>query len=161
MTAWEYKVVAAPAKGQKARGVKGPEARFAYALESVMNQMASEGWEFQRTETLPSEERSGLTSSTTTYRNVMVFRRPRKDDISAFRPKLLERPAYEELPAPELASADAEPDDTTPAPSDEPVFHPEAGEEEPSGFPTALKTRARTVEPDKDQDTDESEHAAQ
>jgi hypothetical protein len=100
MTAYEYKVVPAPVKGQKARGVRGAEARFAYALQQVMNTLGADGWEYQRTDTLPSEERSGLASSTTTYRNVMVFRRARKDDLSAFKPQLLEHPRTQKLPAP-------------------------------------------------------------
>ncbi|MEP2532784.1 DUF4177 domain-containing protein [Shimia sp.] len=101
MTRYEYKVVPAPAKGRKGKKVKGPEGRFAFAVETVMNDMAAEGWEFQRTETLPSEERSGLTSSTTTFRSVMVFRRAHKDDASAFAPRLLDTPAVvAELPAP-------------------------------------------------------------
>ncbi|MFY0310304.1 DUF4177 domain-containing protein [Leisingera sp. D0M16] len=75
MQAFEYKVVPAPAKGTKAKGVKTPEARFANSIEILLNEMAAEGWEFQRAELLPSEERSGLTGSTTNWRNVMVFRR--------------------------------------------------------------------------------------
>ncbi|KIC07927.1 hypothetical protein RA19_22700 [Leisingera sp. ANG-M1] len=75
MQAFEYKVVPAPAKGTKAKGVKSPEARFANSIEILLNEMAAEGWEFQRAELLPSEERSGLTGSTTNWRNVMVFRR--------------------------------------------------------------------------------------
>ncbi|MCR8546418.1 DUF4177 domain-containing protein [Salipiger sp. P9] len=77
MATYEYKVVPAPAKGEKTRGVKGPEGRFAFAIERLMNEMAAEGWEYQRAETLPSEERSGLTSSQTVWRNLLVFRRPR------------------------------------------------------------------------------------
>ena len=76
MQAYEYKVVPAPAKGTKAKGIKTPEARFANSIEILLNEMAAEGWEFLRTELLPSEERSGLTGSTTNWRNVMVFRRP-------------------------------------------------------------------------------------
>lgn len=102
MTAYEYKVVPAPSRGRKARGVKGPEGRFANALEAVMNEMAGDGWEFQRTETLPSEERSGLTSTTTTYRNIMVFRRLRGNDMSVFQPRVLDTSpaAVAKLPAP-------------------------------------------------------------
>ena len=81
---YEYKVVPAPTKGQKARGIKGADGRFANALEAKMNTLAADRWEFLRTETLPSEERSGLTSTATKYRSVMVFRRPRADDASAF-----------------------------------------------------------------------------
>ena len=76
MTGYEYKVIPAPAKGLKAPGVKGPEARFANALEHRINQLAAEGWEYQRADILPSEERQGLTSSHTVYRSVLVFRRP-------------------------------------------------------------------------------------
>ena len=73
---FEYKVVPAPAKGTKAKGVKTPQGRFAVTIEQLLNDMGAEGWEFQRAELLPSEERSGLTGSTTNWRNVMVFRRP-------------------------------------------------------------------------------------
>ncbi|WP_417723894.1 DUF4177 domain-containing protein [Salipiger sp.] len=76
MQTYEYKVVPAPAKGEKAKGIKSAEGRFAFAIERVMNDMAAEGWEYQRAETLPSEERSGLTSSQSVWRNLLVFRRP-------------------------------------------------------------------------------------
>ncbi len=63
MQNYEYKVVPAPNRGKKARGVKTPEARFANGIESVLNDMAAEGWDFQRAEMLPAEERSGLTGT--------------------------------------------------------------------------------------------------
>ncbi|MEO9822644.1 MAG: DUF4177 domain-containing protein [Paracoccaceae bacterium] len=75
MTSYEYKVVPAPTKGQKAKGVKTGEDRFALGLQILMNAFASDGWEFQRAETLPSTERAGLTGSTTEWRNILVFRR--------------------------------------------------------------------------------------
>lgn len=75
MTRYEYKVCPAPTKGRKAKGLKTPEARFAAAVESEINALAAEGWEYQRTDILPSDERQGLTSSQTVYRTVMVFRR--------------------------------------------------------------------------------------
>jgi len=76
MTTYEYRVIPAPTKGRKAQGVKGAEARFAHTLQEVMNEQAVEGWEYQRSDILPSEERQGLTSSHTVYRSVLVFRRP-------------------------------------------------------------------------------------
>lgn len=76
MQAYEYKVLPAPAKGAKAKGIKTPEARFANSIELLLNEMASEGWEFLRADMLPSEERAGLTGSTTNWRNLLVFRRP-------------------------------------------------------------------------------------
>jgi len=75
MAIYEYKVVPAPSKGRKAKGVKRPEARFAYALQNLMNELAAENWEYLRADILPSEERQGLTSSQTVYRSVLVFRR--------------------------------------------------------------------------------------
>ncbi|APX11820.1 DUF4177 domain-containing protein [Tateyamaria omphalii] len=105
MPGWEYKVVPAPTKGQKGQGIKGAEARFAHALETLMNDMAREGWEFQRAETLPSIERSGLTGSTTEWRNMLVFRRAVSAPLDDFEPELL--PAPGETPQVEAGAGDA------------------------------------------------------
>lgn len=75
MMAYEYKVVAAPKKPQRARGVKGTEARFAHTLEELMNTLGAEGWEYQRADTLPCETGNGLTGRTSSFQNVLVFRR--------------------------------------------------------------------------------------
>lgn len=75
MQQFEYKVIPAPDRGEKARGAKTPGDRYAQALTSVLNRMAHEGWDYVRAEMLPSEERSGLTRKTTVYHNVLVFRR--------------------------------------------------------------------------------------
>lgn len=75
MKRFEYKVVPAPKKGEKARGVKRTEDRFAHALTLIMNELGAKGWEYVRSDTLPCEERSGLTSKVTTFQNMLVFRR--------------------------------------------------------------------------------------
>ncbi len=93
MNRYEYKVVPAPTKGIKGKGIRGSEAKFSFALQELMNGMAGYGWEYQRSETLPSIERSGLTGTTTEWRNVLVFRRPRESDASEFQPELLPAPA--------------------------------------------------------------------
>ncbi|KEP69579.1 hypothetical protein DL1_02965 [Thioclava dalianensis] len=80
MQNFEYKVIPAPARGEKERGLKTGIDRFANTLSSVMNEMAAQGWEYQRAETLPAEERSGLTGKTTVYHNLLVFRRLRGGD---------------------------------------------------------------------------------
>lgn len=108
MQSFEYKVVPAPEKAPKVRGLKGPDL-FAHALEEVMNEMAAEGWAYLRAETLPQEERSGLTSKTTTYRNVLVFQRP--------------------LPSAEAVSDPAPAAEAAPPPTSEP--RPQAAEEPP------------------------------
>ena len=76
MERFEYKVVPAPRDGIRAKGVKGPAAKFAAALEASMNALAAEGWEYVRAETLPADERQGLTRwKTETTQNVLIFRR--------------------------------------------------------------------------------------
>lgn len=109
MSSYEYKVVPAPVKGKRARGVQGAEGRFAHSLETLMNEMAAEGWEYQRAETLPSEEKSGLTSTQTVFRNVLIFRRLRSADLSAFDPRVIEKDR------PLLLAAEGSTGDTPPA----------------------------------------------
>jgi hypothetical protein len=72
---YEYKVVPAPRRAQRDAVAKTTEARFAASLTNLMNDMGREGWEYQRADTLPVEERVGLTGSKTTYQNMLVFRR--------------------------------------------------------------------------------------
>ncbi len=116
---YEYRVIPAPVKGTKAKGVKTTQDRFALSLQETMNAMAADGWEFQRAETLPSEERSGLTGTKTVYQNVLVFRRPREAELAAFRPRLLEAPIESpKEPTPvfrPVLSARAAPSDKAPA----------------------------------------------
>ena len=81
MTVFEYKVVPAPTRGLKAKGVKGTPARFANALETVMNELGADGWEYQRTDTLPVEERQGLTGKTSSFQNMLVFRRTIEETV--------------------------------------------------------------------------------
>ena len=72
---YEYRVIPAPRRAPRARGLSC-EDRFAQSLASVMNDMGSEGWEYVRADTLPLDERAGLTGGTkTSYLNMLVFRR--------------------------------------------------------------------------------------
>ena len=71
-----------------------------------MNEMGANGWEYQRAETLPSVERTGLTGSTTEWRNLLVFRRPVVQPMDDFEPELLPPPTAQ---APVLEKT-AEPD---------------------------------------------------
>jgi hypothetical protein len=48
MTGFEYKVIPAPLRGLKGKGIKGTPARFANALQLVMNDLGAQGWEYQR-----------------------------------------------------------------------------------------------------------------
>lgn len=114
---FEYKVVPAPVKGIKAKGVKTPEARFALAVEQAINALPAEGWDYQRSDVLPSEERVGLTGSETHWRTLLVFRRaldveaPAESSVSTpattpvrAEPLLTATPAVAALTAPEADS---------------------------------------------------------
>jgi hypothetical protein len=75
MQHYEYRVLPAPNRGAKVKGLRTPEDRFAHALMTLMNEMGREGWEYLRADTLPCEERVGLTGRTTRFRTLLVFRR--------------------------------------------------------------------------------------
>jgi hypothetical protein len=79
MQRYEYRVVPAPRKGEKARGLKTLEERFAFALTGLMNRMGAEGWDYLRADTLPVDERVGLTGSKTSFQSLLVFRRPAEE----------------------------------------------------------------------------------
>ena len=81
MPLYEYRVIPAPTQGLRDKAVKGEEARFAAAMAALLNAEAADGWEYQRTDTLPAESRDGLMRTrVTVFRNLLVFRRPRADD---------------------------------------------------------------------------------
>ena len=73
---YEYTVIPAPSRSEKAKDAKTPTDRFALAVTAELNRMARDGWEYLRADVLPSEERSGLTGRATIYHNLLVFRRP-------------------------------------------------------------------------------------
>ncbi len=75
MPVYEYKVIPAPRRGEKAKGAKTTAERFAYALTHVMNDLGRDGWEYLRADTLPCDERVGLTGKATAFQNMLVFRR--------------------------------------------------------------------------------------
>ena len=74
MPRYEYKLVPAPEKATKHKGLKGA-ANFAATLEDVMNALGAEGWSYLRADILPEEVRTGITSRSTTYRSLLVFQR--------------------------------------------------------------------------------------
>lgn len=75
MQRFEYKVVPAPRRGEKRPGVKRTDDKFALALTDVLNTFGHDGWEYLRADTLPCEERSGLTGKVTNFQHMLVFRR--------------------------------------------------------------------------------------
>lgn len=112
MPQYEYKVVPAPQRGEKAKGLKTSGERFAHALMGVMNDLGRDGWEYLRADTLPCEERSGLTGKSTTYQNMLVFRREVAATALIEPPKALEAPKVSDsVPEPANDAGAAEVDD--------------------------------------------------
>ncbi|MEM6385263.1 MAG: DUF4177 domain-containing protein [Pseudomonadota bacterium] len=101
MRKFEYKAVPAPTAGTKAKGIKTTEDRFALSLTDALNEMADEGWEYVRAETLPCVERKGLTGSQQTYQNILIFRRLEQAALPLDR--VTSRPLQEVTPPPEPA----------------------------------------------------------
>lgn len=149
MQRYEYKVVPAPQKGTKAKGVKTPEGRFATSIEQLLNTLGQEGWEYQRAELLPSEERTGLTGSTVNWRNVLVFRRAIVVE-QPVQPAPLSEPTPMPEPDPDAAPAARPipgPDDVlTPQASDPPVAAPAPISEPPKDPPLTLTSTAPASE---------------
>ncbi|WP_410216932.1 DUF4177 domain-containing protein [Paracoccus sp. (in: a-proteobacteria)] len=110
---FEYSVIAAPNRGEKARDAKTPTDRFALTLTAELNRMAVDGWEYLRADVLPSEERSGLTGRATVYHNVLVFRRTRPAPDPEV--KRLPQPIEETTPAPKPVAGPAVPKQDVPA----------------------------------------------
>lgn len=132
MLRYEYKVIPAPKKPGKIKGVRGTEAKFAAEMSRLMNELGAEGWEYQRSDTLPCEERQGLTGKTTTFQNMLVFRR---ESVEATE-------AAPEPSAIEVAAASLEP-----VSEREPVPEPTAAQpQEPARSPM-LSFRSATVRP--------------
>lgn len=77
MTLYEYRVVAAPRRAKRIRGMKASQDRFAATVSEVINDAAAEGWDYVRSETLPMEERQGmLKGRVEVLQSLLVFRRP-------------------------------------------------------------------------------------
>ncbi|SNR24527.1 DUF4177 domain-containing protein [Paracoccus sediminis] len=105
MSQFEYRVIPAPTRGEKARDAKTPSDRYSVALTGELNRMARDGWEYVRADVLPSEERSGLTGRSTVYHNLLVFRRT----ISTPAAAAIARPPQPEYPAAASPAREPEP----------------------------------------------------
>ena len=85
MTLYEYRVVPAPRIAAKEKGAQTTDARFAVTLTRLMNELGADGWEYLRAETLPCDERRGLTGRFETTQHILVFRRERDAAAPALR----------------------------------------------------------------------------
>jgi hypothetical protein len=82
MQLYEYLALPAPVRGQKIKGLKTPAERYAHELTTILNDLSSEGWEYCRSECLPSEERKGLTGTMIVQNHLLIFRRPKAEELA-------------------------------------------------------------------------------
>jgi hypothetical protein len=141
MTQYEYRVVAAPRRAMRVRGLKTSQERFAATVAEAINDAAADGWEFYRSETLPMDERQGmLKGRVEVLQSLLVFRRPLKGLGAAVEPEaraapllnpaIVPSPSTMPDPAPlrPLPAADSRPE---PAPSLGPARTQDPGQEVP------------------------------
>jgi hypothetical protein len=103
MQDYEYKVIPAPQRAEKSRAAKTGAERFALTLTTLINQMARDGWEYVRADTLPCDERTGLTGRSTVFHNLLVFRRE-KEQVAQPVPAQIIVSALPQAPAPRLVA---------------------------------------------------------
>lgn len=79
MSYYDYKVVPAPRKARKVKGVSGGAELFALTLGDTINELARQGWEYQRSESLVIETPGGfMRRARSEEHTVLVFRRARE-----------------------------------------------------------------------------------
>ena len=145
---YEYKCVGAPERTKRKRGAKTRSDRVAAAMQEIIAAQSTDGWEYQRTDLVPMEEKSGLFSrSHEVHRAVLVFRRPLSGATAVAAP-VVTTPAAEPVAAP-VAAPVPEPAPPTPAPEPTPVVEEEPirlaadADEAPSSAAASVGSAAR------------------
>ncbi len=89
MTHYDYKVIPAPKRAKRVKGVRS-EDLFALTLTETINEVARQGWEYCRAEHIPAEAPGGwFRAPTAGEQTLLVFRRPRESlgpRLAAVRP---------------------------------------------------------------------------
>jgi hypothetical protein len=72
---YEFVVVPAPKKADRAEGLRTDADRMAKTLTELFNDMALDGWDYVRAETLPNDSSRDLTGTAPSTMTLLVFRR--------------------------------------------------------------------------------------
>jgi hypothetical protein len=72
---YEFTVVPAPDKADRAEGARTDAERMARALTVLFNEMALDGWDYVRSETLRNDNSRDLTGTAPATVTLLVFRR--------------------------------------------------------------------------------------
>ncbi|MER2507793.1 MAG: hypothetical protein ABTQ27_03435 [Amaricoccus sp.] len=79
MTYYDYKVVPAPRRARKVKGVAAGPDLFALTLTEAINEVARQGWEYYRSEALSMEGPAGwVKRASVEEQTMLIFRRPRE-----------------------------------------------------------------------------------
>jgi hypothetical protein len=112
MSYYDYKVVPAPQRVKKVRGVTGAADLFALTLTDAINEVARQGWEYVRAETMVAEAPRGfLRKAAASEQTMLVFRRPR-EHLSPRLAAAPEETPLEDAPRTEPAALHKEPSAT-------------------------------------------------
>jgi hypothetical protein len=110
MSHYDYKVVPAPKRAKKVKGVRAAEELFALTLTEAINEVARQGWEYLRAEHMPAEASRGwFRAALAEEQTVLVFRRARESlspRLASVRP---DRDAVPEAVVPVAPAADPAP----------------------------------------------------
>ncbi len=99
---FEYKCVGAPERPKRQRGVRGRSDRVALAMQEIIGAEAVDGWEYQRTDLVPVEEKRGIFSRAhEVHRAVLVFRRELEPEPRFVPPGRLRAGGIDTAPQPE------------------------------------------------------------
>lgn len=75
MERYEYRLEAVPTKSKRYKGLPKSDDAFALTVSDAINDLAKDGWEFFRIETMNETCRAGLFGTKTVSRDYMVYRR--------------------------------------------------------------------------------------
>lgn len=73
---YEFRVIPAPLKADRIAGLRTDSDRMAYAWTMLLNEMADDGWDYVRADTLPNDNSADLTGTAPPTMTLLVFRRP-------------------------------------------------------------------------------------
>lgn len=73
---FEYEVVPAPTKPKRVPGLSKDNERVAHELAEIFNEMAEDGWEYIRADTINIDNVTGISGNIPVAHTLLVFRRP-------------------------------------------------------------------------------------
>ncbi|SDZ09487.1 hypothetical protein SAMN05444004_10613 [Jannaschia faecimaris] len=73
---YEYEVIPAPTKAKRVAGLIKENERVAHEISELFNDMAIDGWEYVRADTISIDDVTGISGNIPKAHTLLVFRRP-------------------------------------------------------------------------------------